>query len=112
MTHWIGSGGSEPFFQTLEFCVHLDINCGVVTCLAERSRVANDSGLVDRTGRPRLGLGANGSEEVPNRLLPIVIALVLDDRNVRAVLTYSSIVNVGALSHMKIISMTESCRLW
>ena len=77
---------SEPFFQTLEFCVHFDIGCGVVMWLAERSRVADDSGLVDRTERPQLGRGANvsNSEEVPNRLLSIVIiitALVLDDRH-------------------------------
>ena len=40
-------------------------------------------------------------------MLPIVIiiiALVLDDLNVRAVLTYSLFVNAGALSHIKIIA--------
>ena len=62
-----------------------------------------------------MGLGANDSEEVPvvAAIVIIMIALVLDDgtQAVRAALTYSSIVNAGALSPMKIISMTESCRL-
>ena len=63
-----------------------------------------------------MGLGANVSDDVPVELpiVIIIIALVLDDgtQAVRAVFTYNAIVNAGALSPMKINSMTESCRLW